>query len=33
MDHLRNLLVKGRDELPTIPIDELATEVRAIRVG
>jgi 5'-nucleotidase/UDP-sugar diphosphatase len=33
MDHLRNLPVKRPGELPTIPIDAPAAEVRAIRVG
>ena len=32
MDHLRSLPVKTKDELPVIPIDERATEVRAIKV-
>ena len=32
MDHLRSLPVKSAGELPTIPVDERATEVRAIRV-
>jgi len=31
MDHLRGLPVKNPGELPTIPIDERAAEVRAIR--
>jgi len=30
MDHLRGLPIKGQGELPTIPIDERASEVRAI---
>ena len=33
MDYLRNLPVKIKGELPTIAIDERATEVRAIKVG
>jgi 5'-nucleotidase/UDP-sugar diphosphatase len=33
MDHLRRLPVKSRGELPTIPVDERAKEVRAINVG
>jgi 5'-nucleotidase len=33
MDHLRSLPVKNKGELPTIPVDERAAEVRAIRVG
>jgi 5'-nucleotidase/UDP-sugar diphosphatase len=33
MDHLRNLPVKTPGELPIIPFDERATEVRAIKVG
>ena len=33
MDHLRSLPVKSHGELPTIPVDERAAEVRAIRVG
>ena len=33
MDHLRSLPVKSKDELPTIPVDERAAEVRAIKVG
>jgi 5'-nucleotidase/UDP-sugar diphosphatase len=32
MDHLRRL-PKGKDELPTFPIDERAAEVRAIKAG
>ena len=32
MDHLRRL-PKGKDELPTFPIDERAEEVRAIKAG
>jgi len=32
MDHLRNLPVKTKGELPTIPVDERAAEVRAIKV-
>jgi 5'-nucleotidase len=33
MDHLRNLPVASPSELPTIPLDERAMEVRAIKVG
>ena len=33
MDHLRNLPVKRKGELPTIPVDDRAAEVRAIKVG
>jgi hypothetical protein len=33
MDHLRSLPVKNKSELPVIPVDERAAEVRAIRVG
>jgi 5'-nucleotidase len=33
MDHLRSLPVKSAGELPTIPVDERAAEVRAIKVG
>ena len=33
MDHLRSLPVKSKDELPIIPVDERAAEVRAINVG
>jgi 5'-nucleotidase/UDP-sugar diphosphatase len=33
MDHLRRLPVKTKGELPTIPVDERAAEVRAIKVG
>jgi len=33
MDYLRSLPVRGKDKLPTIPIDERAAEVRAIKVG
>ena len=33
MDHLRKLPVKSKGELPTIPVDERAAEVRAIKVG
>jgi len=31
MDHLRNLPVKSKGELPVIPVDERAAEVRAIK--
>jgi 5'-nucleotidase len=33
MDHLRSLPVKNPGELPTIPVDERAAEVRAIKVS
>jgi 5'-nucleotidase len=33
MDHLRRLPVKKEGELPVIPVDERAAEVRAIIVG
>ena len=33
MDHLRSLPVTSPGELPTIPVDERAAEVRAIKVG
>jgi 5'-nucleotidase len=33
MDHLRNLPVKNKGELPVIPVDDRAAEVRAIKVG
>jgi 5'-nucleotidase len=33
MDHLRSLPVKSPGELPVIPVDERASEVRAIKVG
>jgi 5'-nucleotidase len=33
MDHLRDLPVKTKGELPVIPVDERAAEVRAIKVG
>jgi 5'-nucleotidase len=33
MDHLRSLPVGSKGELPTIPIDERAAEVRAIKIG
>ena len=33
MDHLRNLPVKNKGELPLIPVDERAAEVRAIKAG
>jgi 5'-nucleotidase / UDP-sugar diphosphatase len=33
MDHLHSLPVKTPGELPTIPVDERAAEVRAIKVG
>ena len=33
MDHLRSLPVKTKGELPVIPVDERAAEVRAIKEG
>ena len=33
MDHLRSLPAKNRGELPLIPVDERAAEVRAIQAG
>jgi len=33
MDHLRNLPVNGKDELPIFPVDGRAKEVRAIKAG
>ena len=33
MDHLRRLPARRKGELPTIPADERAAEVRASRVG
>jgi 5'-nucleotidase / UDP-sugar diphosphatase len=33
MDYLRAMPVKNGSELPTIPVDERAAEVRAIKVG
>jgi 5'-nucleotidase/UDP-sugar diphosphatase len=33
MDHLRSLPVKSKRELPVIPVDERAAEVRAIKEG
>jgi 5'-nucleotidase len=33
MDHLRSLPGKNTGELPVIPVDERAAEVRAIKVG
>jgi 5'-nucleotidase len=33
MDHLQSLPVKTNGELPVIPVDERAAEVRAIKVG
>jgi 5'-nucleotidase len=33
MDHLRSLPVKSKGELPMIPVDERAAEVRAIKVN
>ena len=33
MDYLRSLPVKSKGELPVIPVDERAAEVRAIKEG
>ena len=33
MDHLRRLPVKSPGELPVIPVDARAAEVRAIKAG
>jgi 5'-nucleotidase len=33
MDHLRSLPVTTKGELPVIPVDERAAEVRSIKVG
>jgi 5'-nucleotidase len=33
MDYLRTLPVKKKGDLPVIPVDEPAAEVRAIKVG
>jgi 5'-nucleotidase len=33
MDHLRSLPAKNKGELPVIPVDERAAEVRAIKAG
>jgi 5'-nucleotidase len=33
MDYLRSLPVKSKGELPVIPVDERAAEVRAIKVS
>jgi 5'-nucleotidase len=33
MDHLRSLPVKNKGELPVIPVDERAAEVRAIKAS
>jgi 5'-nucleotidase len=33
MDHLRRLPVKSQGELPTIPVDARAAEVRMVKVG
>jgi 5'-nucleotidase len=33
MDHIRGLPVKSQGELPVIPVDGRASEVRAIRAG
>ena len=33
MDHLRSLPVKNKGELPVIPVDERAAEIRAIKIG
>jgi len=32
MDHLRRLPVRSKGELPIIPVDERAAEVRAIKM-
>jgi hypothetical protein len=32
-DHLRHLPVKTKGELPVIPVDVCAAEVRAVKVG
>jgi 5'-nucleotidase len=33
MDYLRSLPAKNQGELPTIPVDDRAAEVRAIKAG
>jgi 5'-nucleotidase / UDP-sugar diphosphatase len=33
MDHLRNLPVKTKGELPLIPVDERAAEIRAVKIS
>jgi 5'-nucleotidase len=33
MDHLRQLPINGQEKLPTVPIDDRAREVRAIKAG
>jgi 5'-nucleotidase len=33
MDHLRRLPVKTKGQLPVVPVDERAAEVRAIKAG
>ena len=33
MDYLRSLPIQGKDQLPTIPVNERAAEIRAIKVG
>jgi 5'-nucleotidase len=33
MDHLRQLPINGQEKLPTVPIDDRASEVRAIKAG
>ena len=33
MDHMRRLPVKKKGDLPVIPVDERASEVRAIKAG
>jgi 5'-nucleotidase / UDP-sugar diphosphatase len=33
MDYIRSLPVKNKDGLPMLPVDERASEVRAIKVG
>ena len=33
MDHLRSLPVSNPGELPVIPVDERAAEIRAVKIG
>ena len=33
MDYLRSLPVKNKGELPVIPVDERANEMRAIKIS
>ena len=33
MDYIRKLPIKAKGELPEIPVDERAKEVRAIKLG